>query len=75
MTWSPSATPRRLVEDLRLAEARDRLATGRETITSVAHDLGYKSLSHFIRRFRATFGASVCRVARSGNPTPRTGKK
>jgi AraC-like DNA-binding protein len=68
-------TPRRLVEDLRLAEARDRLATGRETVMAVAFDLGYKSLSHFVRRFRAAFGVTPTGFARSGNTTPRSGKK
>jgi AraC-like DNA-binding protein len=67
-------TPRRLVEDLRLAEARDRLATGRETVSAVASDLGYKSLSHFVRRFRATFGVTPTGFARTGTTTPRSSK-
>jgi AraC-like DNA-binding protein len=67
-------TPRRLVEDLRLAEARDRLATGREAVSAVAFDLGYKSLSHFVRRFRAAFGVTPTGVSRTGHSTPRRGK-
>ncbi|HEU0030137.1 MAG TPA: AraC family transcriptional regulator [Kofleriaceae bacterium] len=59
-------TPRRLVEELRLAEAKARLAAGRETVTAVAYDLGYKSLSHFVRRFRATFGVTPTAVSRKG---------
>lgn len=60
-------TPRRLVEDLRLAEARERLAIGRETVTAVALDVGYKSLPHFVRRFRAIFGVTPTGFARSFN--------
>lgn len=51
-------SPRQLVEDLRLAEARTRLESGRESVTAVAFDLGYKSLSHFVRRFRRAFGVT-----------------
>jgi AraC-like DNA-binding protein len=68
-------TPRRLVEDLRLAEARERLATGRETVSAVASDVGYKSASHFVRRFRAAFGVTPTGLARSGQATPRAGKR
>jgi AraC-like DNA-binding protein len=75
LTRATGVTPRRLVEDLRLAEARDRLATGRETVSSVALDLGYKSLSHFVRRFRATFGVTPTGFARSGKTTPRSSKR
>ena len=59
-------SPRQLVEDLRLTEARTRLESGRETVTTVAFDLGYKSLSHFVRRFRRAFGTTPTAVSRSG---------
>lgn len=66
LTRAMGTSPRQLVEDLRLAEARTRLEAGRETVTAVAFDLGYKSLSHFVRRFRRAFGVTPTAVTRSG---------
>jgi AraC-like DNA-binding protein len=57
-------TPRRLVEELRLADAKAQLASGRESVTEIALALGYRSLSHFIRRYRRAFGETPAAARR-----------
>jgi len=46
------------LNEVRLGEARRRLAAGREAITDVAYSSGYQSLSQFNRRFKAAEGLS-----------------
>jgi AraC-like DNA-binding protein len=46
------------LNEVRLAEARQRLATQSESITKVAFNSGYQSLSQFNRRFRSAEGVS-----------------
>ena len=48
----------RLVEDLRLGEARQRLATTRTSIDSVAASVGFSSADSFRRAFERRFGLS-----------------
>lgn len=51
-------TPHQWLLRARLAEAADRLATTRDSVTAVALDSGFDDLSNFMRSFRAEFGAS-----------------
>jgi AraC-like DNA-binding protein len=48
-------SPVELQQQLRLKRAAERIRNG-EAITAVAYDLGFKSPSHFCRRFKAFFG-------------------
>ncbi len=48
-------SPVELQQQLRLKRAAERIRNG-EAITAVAYDLGFKSPSHFCRRFKAYFG-------------------
>lgn len=48
-------SPVELQQQLRLKRAAERIQCG-EAITAVAYDLGFKSPSHFCRRFKAFFG-------------------
>ena len=47
--------PVELQQQLRLKRAAERIRNG-EAITAVAYDLGFKSPSHFCRRFKAFYG-------------------
>jgi len=44
------------LNELRLAEVRERLSTGSSNITEIAYASGYQSLSQFNRRFRSAEG-------------------
>ncbi|MFP4069781.1 MAG: helix-turn-helix domain-containing protein [Opitutales bacterium] len=46
------------LNELRLSEARRRLAEGSDRITEIAYSSGYQSLSQFNRRFKAAEGLS-----------------
>jgi AraC-like DNA-binding protein len=46
------------VNDVRCSEAAVHLRQGRRPVAEVAHDCGYRTLSHFNREFRARFGAA-----------------
>jgi AraC-like DNA-binding protein len=48
-------SPVALQQQLRLKRAAERICAG-EAITAVAYDLGFKSPSHFCRRFKAFYG-------------------
>lgn len=50
------STPHRYLRDRRLESARNRLATGSESITEIAHASGFSSHSHLTRLFRERFG-------------------
>jgi transcriptional regulator GlxA family with amidase domain len=50
------STPAAFVEDLRLNEARQRLAAPNQTIGGVASSVGFKSADSFRRAFERRFG-------------------
>ena len=50
--------PYQFLKDLRLERAKDLLVDGGATVASVAHRVGYTSVSHFIKEFRTRFGAT-----------------
>jgi AraC-like DNA-binding protein len=56
------------VQRRRLAEARSRLSNKRniQSITSMAHDLGFADLSSFTRAFRTMFGVSPGEMRAAG---------
>jgi AraC-like DNA-binding protein len=56
------------IQRRRLAEARSRLSNNRniQSITSIAHDLGFADLSSFSRAFRAMFGVSPGEMRAAG---------
>lgn len=49
------------VNDARCSWAALRLAEGDEPVARIAHDCGYRSLSHFAEQFRLRFGDSALR--------------
>jgi AraC-like DNA-binding protein len=51
-------SPYRYVKEARLDRARQLLDDGRLGIAHVAHSVGYTSVSHFIKGFRARFGVT-----------------
>ncbi|WKE65164.1 AraC family transcriptional regulator N-terminal domain-containing protein [Gallaecimonas kandeliae] len=51
-------TPGEYQQQLRLDQARQWLSEGLMSVTEVAFELGYQSLSHFSRRFKAATGLS-----------------
>ena len=54
-------TPNRWLWDQRLNAAKDLLASPHVSVTTVAFDTGFKSISHFSRSFRTAFGVSPAR--------------
>ncbi len=50
-------TPLQYQKDLRLIEAKTRLANGRHSVSTIAFDVGYESASQFSREFTRKFGA------------------
>ncbi len=51
---SPSAT----IQQFRLERGADLLAARAGTVSEIAYGVGFKSVSHFCRRFRARYGMS-----------------
>jgi AraC-like DNA-binding protein len=51
-------TPGQYQKDIRLLEARRLILDGKETISSVAFDVGYESPAHFSRDYARKFGRS-----------------
>jgi AraC-like DNA-binding protein len=51
-------SPYQYVKEARLDRARQLLDDGRLGIAHVAHSVGYTSVSHFIKGFRARFGVT-----------------
>lgn len=51
-------SPYQFVKEQRLTRARDLLGEGRLGVTDAARSVGYPSLSHFIKEFRARFGST-----------------
>lgn len=71
-------SPYQFVKEQRLMRARDLLGQGRLGVTDVARSVGYPSLSHFIKEFRARFGSSPGEFVEARGlsrrvRTPRTG--
>jgi AraC-like DNA-binding protein len=60
-------SPYQYVKEARLTRARDLLSGGRHGIGEVAYDVGYTSVSHFIKEFRTRFGATPGEYAESFN--------
>jgi AraC-like DNA-binding protein len=52
-----AATPLQYQKDLRLLEARRRLAGGGASVSGVAFAVGYESPTHFSREYARKFGA------------------
>lgn len=57
--------PSRYISRARLARAKGLLREGNLTVTEVAHMLGYSTIQHFSRCFRAEFHVSPTQYARS----------
>ena len=51
-------TPKKMQRDLRLMEVRDRLRVTRETVSTLAFDVGYNSLAHLSKEYKSKFGKS-----------------
>lgn len=51
-----TTTPRQYQKDLRLLHARQRLASGRDSVSTVAFEVGYASPNHFSRDYARRFG-------------------
>ena len=49
-------TPQAFIQDARLARAAELLSERAGTVSEVAYGVGFKSVSHFSRAFRARFG-------------------
>lgn len=60
-------TPGEYLQQLRLEQARQWLSEGQMSVTEIAFELGYQSLSHFNRRFKAAAGVSPGRYRRQLN--------
>jgi len=55
---STGLSPHRWTRDRRLQQARQLLADNRRSLTSIAIELGYASLSHFSAAFKQATGIS-----------------
>lgn len=53
-----ATTPLQYQKDLRLLEARRRLAAGGESVSGVAYEVGYESPTQFSREYSRKFGVS-----------------
>ena len=51
-------SPTDLIWQMRLVEASHRLASGAGTVSEVAYSVGFKSVSHFSKRFKEAYGIS-----------------
>lgn len=51
-------TPKKMQRDLRLMEVRDRLRVTRETVSTLAFDVGYNSVAHLSKEYKSKFGKS-----------------
>lgn len=51
-------TPKKMQRDLRLMEVRDRLRVTRETVSTLAFEVGYNSLAHLSKEYKSKFGKS-----------------
>jgi len=53
-----NTTPLKMQRDLRLMEVRDRLRLSRETLSTLADDVGYATLAQLSRQYKKKFGRS-----------------
>ena len=51
-------TPKKMQSDLRLMKVRDRLRHSGETVSNLAFEVGYNSLAHLSKEYKAKFGRS-----------------
>jgi transcriptional regulator GlxA family with amidase domain len=51
-------TPKKMQRDLRLMEVRERLRFTRETVSTIAFEVGYNSLAHLSKEYKTKFGRS-----------------
>jgi CheY-like chemotaxis protein/nitrogen-specific signal transduction histidine kinase len=51
-------SPSELIQGFRLARGADLLAARAGTVSEIAYGVGFKSVSHFCRRFRTRYGVS-----------------
>ena len=51
-------TPKKMQRDLRLMEVRDRLRVTRETVSTLAFEVGYNGLAHLSKEYKSKFGKS-----------------
>lgn len=66
-------TPIEFLIDLRLDKAKELLKAPGKRVTDVCNEVGYSSLSYFVRLFKQRFGVTPGRYARSvASESPRT---
>ena len=63
-------SPVQYQKQLRLQEARIRLAAAPGDVAGVGHAVGYGSLSQFSREYRRLFGVPPSEDARRAHPSP-----
>ena len=51
-------TPKKMQSDLRLMKVRERLRNSGETVSNLAYEVGYNSLAHLSKEYKAKFGRS-----------------
>ena len=51
-------TPKKMQSDLRLMKVRDRLSHSGDTVSNLAFEVGYNSLSHLSKEYKEKFGRS-----------------
>jgi len=56
MTALKAPSPAELIRSMRLRKASELLKAHEGTVSEVAYAVGYRSVSHFSRAFRAAFG-------------------
>ena len=54
-------TPKKMQSDLRLMKVRERLRNSGETVSNLAYEVGYNSLAHLSKEYKAKFGRSPLR--------------
>jgi AraC family cel operon transcriptional repressor len=60
-----------IVSERRLELAAQMLELGTRNVTEIAMDCGYESISHFVRKFKATYGEPPLRYRNSRRSIPR----
>ncbi len=58
-------SPSEVIQRFRLERGADLLAAKAGTVSEIAYGVGFKSVSHFCRRFRALYGISPSAYAES----------
>lgn len=57
--------PYQFIKQMRLEEARRRLTEGGRDVSTVCREVGYSSLSHFVREFKRHFGVTPSAYAQT----------